>query len=79
VRPISLANQSEGYRRLRARADVPPLSPVLWRAVIGLTCALTLAEQGYQVKLIARDLPEDSTSQSFASVYLPVVDAVVQV
>ena len=44
------------------------LTPVyLLRSVIGLTSALTLAEQGYQVKLIARDLPEDSASQAFAS------------
>lgn len=35
--------------------------------VIGLTAALVLAEAGYSVRIVARDLPEDSTSQQFAS------------
>lgn len=35
--------------------------------VIGLTCALVLAEAGYSVNVVARDLPDDSTSQQFAS------------
>ncbi|GAA5982585.1 hypothetical protein JCM11641_002591 [Rhodosporidiobolus odoratus] len=40
---------------------------VLGAGVIGLTCALHLAKSGYAVHIIARDLPEDSTSQGFAS------------
>lgn len=38
-----------------------------FRSVIGLTSALVLAEAGYFVSIVARDLPEDSTSQGFAS------------
>lgn len=34
--------------------------------MIGLTSALVLAEAGYSVHVVARDLPED-TSQQFAS------------
>ncbi|GAA6012521.1 hypothetical protein JCM10207_009028 [Rhodosporidiobolus poonsookiae] len=40
---------------------------VLGAGVIGLTCALTLAKKGYRVHVVARDLPEDTTSQNFAS------------
>ncbi|GAA5901734.1 FAD-dependent oxidoreductase [Sporobolomyces salmoneus] len=40
---------------------------VLGAGVIGLTCALSLVERGYIVHVIARDLPEDTDSQSFAS------------
>lgn len=35
--------------------------------VIGLTSALLLAQDGFAVKIVARDLPEDSYSQGFAS------------
>ncbi|GAA6009907.1 hypothetical protein JCM11491_000862 [Sporobolomyces phaffii] len=40
---------------------------VLGAGVIGLTCALSLVEQGYAVHIVARDLPEDIDSQNFAS------------
>ncbi|KAF8320784.1 nucleotide-binding domain-containing protein [Clavulina sp. PMI_390] len=40
---------------------------VLGAGVIGLTCALVLAEAGYVVDVVARDLPEDSNSSGFAS------------
>ncbi|KPV76929.1 uncharacterized protein RHOBADRAFT_24783 [Rhodotorula graminis WP1] len=40
---------------------------VLGTGVVGLSCGLVLSRQGYRVHFIARDLPEDSTSQGFAS------------
>ncbi|KAL8283777.1 hypothetical protein RQP46_005209 [Phenoliferia psychrophenolica] len=40
---------------------------VIGAGVIGLTSALVLAEAGFAVKIVARDLPEDSYSQGFAS------------
>nr|ALM22238.1 D-amino acid oxidase [Sporobolomyces roseus] len=40
---------------------------VLGAGVIGLTCALSLVEQGYTVHVVARDLPEDTDSTAFAS------------
>ena len=36
-------------------------------AVIGLSCALALAQKGYKVHVVARDLPEDTVAQTFAS------------
>ncbi|KAM0791042.1 hypothetical protein ACM66B_004338 [Microbotryomycetes sp. NB124-2] len=35
--------------------------------VIGLTCSLVLARQGYKLDIVARDLPQDKDSQAFAS------------
>lgn len=40
---------------------------ILLRIVIGLTIALVLAEAGYAVTIVARDLPEDTNSPDFAS------------
>ncbi|BGP13373.1 D-amino acid oxidase [Rhodosporidiobolus nylandii] len=41
---------------------------VIGAGVIGLTCALTLAKKGFEVHIVARDLPEDGVnSQAFAS------------
>ncbi|CED84830.1 D-aspartate oxidase [Phaffia rhodozyma] len=40
---------------------------VLGGGVIGCTTALILAEKGYDVAIVARDLPTDALSQSFAS------------
>ena len=40
---------------------------VLGAGVIGLTIATVLQEAGYAVTILARDLPEDSESQAFAS------------
>ncbi|GAA5841492.1 hypothetical protein JCM9279_000670 [Rhodotorula babjevae] len=41
---------------------------VLGSGVVGLSCGLALAKEvGYRVHFIARDLPEDSASQGFAS------------
>ncbi|BGP37327.1 D-amino acid oxidase [Rhodotorula kratochvilovae] len=40
---------------------------VLGAGVVGLSCGLALAQKGYRVHFVARDLPEDSTSQGFAS------------
>ncbi|KAF8319583.1 uncharacterized protein EI90DRAFT_3150232 [Cantharellus anzutake] len=40
---------------------------VVGAGVIGLTCALRLAENGFNVDIIARDLPSDEDSQQFAS------------
>jgi len=34
---------------------------------MGLTAALTLKDQGYRITIVARDLPEDTGSQDFAS------------
>lgn len=36
-------------------------------AVLGLTNAFELRERGYKVTILARDLPQDSFSQTFAS------------
>lgn len=41
---------------------------VLGAGVIGLTVAHVLTEEaGFEVTIIARDMPEDLTSQAFAS------------
>ncbi|GAA5824410.1 hypothetical protein JCM5353_005027 [Sporobolomyces roseus] len=40
---------------------------ILGAGVIGLTIATSLVDQGYTVHIIARDLPEDTDSQQFAS------------
>ncbi|PKI83943.1 hypothetical protein MVES_002269 [Malassezia vespertilionis] len=40
---------------------------VVGAGVLGLTCALELRKQGYRVTIVARDLPVDLSSQSFAS------------
>ncbi|BGP53383.1 D-amino acid oxidase [Rhodotorula sphaerocarpa] len=40
---------------------------VLGSGVIGLAAALALAQKGYKVHVIARDLPEDTVAQTFAS------------
>jgi hypothetical protein len=37
------------------------------RPVIGLTCALVLAQQGHSVRIVGRDLPSDASSTAFAS------------
>ncbi|GAA5964453.1 hypothetical protein JCM3765_006285 [Sporobolomyces pararoseus] len=42
---------------------------VLGAGVVGLTCALSLVERGFAVHIVARDLPEDTDSQLFASPY----------
>lgn len=53
--------------------SLPPFAPsgqrvvVIGAGVIGLTSALLLAQDGFAVKIVARDLPEDSYSQGFAS------------
>ena len=49
--------------------DGTPLSPsiVLGAGVIGLTSALVLTERGYDVTIVARDMPTDLSSQGFAS------------
>lgn len=36
-------------------------------AVLGLTSAWELRKKGYRVTILARDLPQDTFSQSFAS------------
>lgn len=35
--------------------------------MIGLSCALALAQKGYKVHVVARDLPDDTVAQTFAS------------
>lgn len=40
---------------------------VLGAGVLGMTAALELADRGYKVSIIARDLPEDIESTDFAS------------
>lgn len=40
---------------------------VVGAGVIGLSIAFVLAKQGHKVLVVARDLPEDVTSQAFAS------------
>ena len=48
----------------RVKCGVPTVSSL---AVIGLSCALALAQKGYKVHVVARDLPEDTVAQTFAS------------
>jgi D-amino-acid oxidase len=43
------------------------LTEAITPTVVGLTTALVLSERGYRVLVVARDLPEDSASQAFAS------------
>ncbi|GJN87983.1 hypothetical protein Rhopal_000938-T1 [Rhodotorula paludigena] len=40
---------------------------VLGSGVVGLSAALALAQKGYRVHVLARDLPEDTYSQGFSS------------
>lgn len=40
---------------------------VLGSGVIGLSCALELDSAGFKVAIIAKDLPEDTTSTGWAS------------
>jgi len=51
-----------------ATSSKPPVV-IVGAGVIGLTIAVVLRERGYQVFLLGRDLPTDSTSQQFASVW----------
>ena len=47
---------------------MPPTQAVVVGAgVLGLTSALYLRKKGYAVTVLARELPEDAASQSFAS------------
>jgi D-amino-acid oxidase len=44
---------------------------VLGAGVIGLSCAVRLAESGYQVAVLARDLPAETTSAVSAAIWYP--------
>lgn len=44
---------------------------VLGAGVIGLSCAVRLAESGYQVGVLARDLPAETTSAVAAAIWYP--------
>jgi D-amino-acid oxidase len=44
---------------------------VVGAGVIGLTCAVTLAEAGYQVDVLARELPLETTSAVAGGLWLP--------
>jgi D-amino-acid oxidase len=44
---------------------------VIGAGVIGLTCGVRLAEAGYEVNLLARDLPAETTSAVAGALWLP--------
>lgn len=44
---------------------------VMGAGVLGLSCAVRLAEQGYQVDVLARDLPAETTSAVMGGLWLP--------
>lgn len=44
---------------------------VVGAGVIGLSCAVTLAEQGHQVDVLARELPAETTSALAGGLWLP--------
>jgi D-amino-acid oxidase len=44
---------------------------VVGAGVLGLSCAVQLAEQGYQVDVLARDLPAETTSAVMGGLWLP--------
>lgn len=44
---------------------------VIGAGVVGLCCAIRLAEQGYQVNVLARDLPAETTSAVMGGLWLP--------
>ncbi|MEQ7006347.1 FAD-dependent oxidoreductase [Actinopolymorpha sp. B17G11] len=56
-----------------APVDVPsrPRVLVVGAGVIGLTCAVRLAEAGYEVNVVARDLPLETTSAVAAALWYP--------
>jgi D-amino-acid oxidase len=62
----------------RGTADPGPVHPdaaqrvtVVGAGIIGLTCALRLAEAGYAVDVLARDLPAETTSAVAGGLWLP--------
>jgi hypothetical protein len=55
------------YLLLSALSCLALTLDVIVLAVIGLTCAIELVEAGFTVHIVARDLPEDTDSQNFAS------------
>ncbi|MET9022891.1 FAD-dependent oxidoreductase [Actinopolymorpha sp. NPDC004070] len=44
---------------------------VVGAGVVGLTCAVVLAEDGFEVNVVARDLPPETTSAVAAALWLP--------
>ena len=48
---------------------------VVGAGVIGLTCAVRLAEGGYDVAVFARDLPLETTSSVAAAIWYPYLSA----
>jgi D-amino-acid oxidase len=44
---------------------------VVGAGVLGLSCAVRLAEQGYEVDVLARDLPAETTSAAMGGLWLP--------
>lgn len=53
------------------RHDVPVHVLVVGAGVIGLTCAVRLAEAGHRVDVLARDLPLETTSVVAAALWYP--------
>jgi D-amino-acid oxidase len=52
-------------------ADAASTVTVVGAGVVGLTCALALAEAGRPVRVVARELPADTTSAVAAAVWYP--------
>ncbi len=50
---------------------MPPRVTVVGAGVIGLTCAVRLAESGLAVDVLARDLPLETSSAAGAGLWLP--------
>ena len=48
---------------------------VVGAGVIGLSCAVRLAESGYDVAVLARDLPLETTSAVAAAIWYPYLSA----
>lgn len=48
-----------------------PSAVVIGSGVIGLTCAVVLAESGFSVRIWARDFPPDTTSDISAAIWYP--------
>src|SRR3954451_15840500 len=50
---------------------MPPRVTVVGAGVIGLTCAVRLAESGLAVDVLARDLPLETTSAAGTGLWFP--------
>lgn len=61
----TVRTESRHHRRMAARVTV------IGAGVIGLSCGVRLAEAGFEVNLMARDLPRETTSSVAGALWLP--------